>query len=111
MSIGSLFHKFWTKLQGFLGSEAKIEHAAAITLTAVEPALDGIIGAVAGSGVESEVQAVIDTINKDLELAQSVLNGTIATPEGGVAGILSGVVSNLGSILQLSGIKDTATAS
>jgi len=107
---------FFSKIKAFfekLFESGNWERTVSSVITVIAPLVESIVALTAGEAASSEVQGVVNQVLSDLAAVQAL--ATSATPATGattyqqIGTVLSGIKTNLASLLAAGHIKDTAT--
>jgi hypothetical protein len=92
-------------------TEQTVEHQASIALAVTSPLLNTLLTVVAGEPIAAKVSALVGVVQTKLANAQALLNGAEAgDPSHSLAGFLTDVQENLGTLLTDVDIKNSTKA-
>jgi hypothetical protein len=110
--VKSFFEHIGEWLKDHLGVAQSVEHTAATALAVFSPLLKQLVVLAAGQSIAAKVSNVVSTVQTNLANAIALLNGAEAgDPSHTLDGFLSGVQTNLGTLLTDVDIKNSAKAS
>jgi hypothetical protein len=108
MSVKTFFEHIDEWMKDHLGNAATFEKTAATAISIAEPLLNTLLALVAGEPFAARVSALVTQVTNDLNNTSAILNGAAATGGMTVTSLLSGVKSNLGTLLEDADIKNSA---
>lgn len=106
--IKSFFEHVGEWLKVHLGTTASFEHTAATALKIAEPLINTLLALTAGEPIAAKVSAVANQVINDLNTTSAILNGAAATGGITVTSLLTGVQSNLSTLLADADVKNSA---
>jgi hypothetical protein len=107
----SFFDKIGDFFKDIFDNKATWEKTASTALAVVGPLLDTVVGLTAGSAAATAVSNVITQVQKDLQAALALLSSdTGGTAKQQVTQLISGVQSQLATLLADADVKNSAEA-
>ncbi len=105
--IETFFEHIGAWFKKHLGSAASFEHTASTALKIAEPLINTLLALTAGEPIAAKVQSVANQVIQDLNNTSAILNGAAAPGGMTITSLLTGVQSNLGTLLADADIKNS----